>query len=752
MLTLKRSRGPIYIALLIALCLPQRSMAQGPVTVTDAREVYPLGLHLEILEDPTGQLVLADVTAPAADTRFALSRAQVPNFGYTDSIYWARVRIRHDRGVPSDWWLELDRQRMTSVDLYILTEGQAGFEARHSGDMVPFAMRETAYTALPSFVFRLTFDPHMDYTLYLRFQNDEGMYLPLSLLSPGAMARRNRSEQLGLGFFVGLLLIMIGYNLFLWLSVREVTHLYYVLFITSYLLMHISSNGLIDQHMWLGGQNLSHYTDPLLLALTVSFGLKFADTFLLAQTYAPRLHVASKYLFVGWGILFVLSPVAPPTVLVIPQAILGVLTWLIMVGDGFLSWKKGYRPARYFLLAFGIPLVGALTLTFTRLGVLPINWFTEEITKIGVTLMVLLLALALADRINSLKADTEQAYRRLQGSEHRLRQFLDAMPVGVSVVDRNVHTEYTNRRGQELINPSSKPVRAGAPVSEIIDEFPLYVAGTEQSYPPERLPFARALEGESAYVDDVELARSDGRVPLEVWASPVFDEEGGIGYAIAAFQDISERRQTEQELSQYHEQLEALVEKRTEELQREIEERKKAEGALRRLAITDPLTGLFNRRHWFGLAESQLEQATRYQHSLAVIMTDLDHFKRINDAYGHMVGDEVLVAVAQSLNDSLRMVDILARFGGEEFVILLPETDLDSAQDVAERLREQMASQRINTSKGTLAVTISLGVAEISQEADSSIDELVEWADQALYAAKQSGRNRVEVYSHSTLD
>lgn len=146
MLTLKRSLVPIYIVLLIALCLPQRSMAKGPVIVTDAREVYPLGLHLEILEDPAGQLTLADVTAPAAGTRFALSRAEVPNFGYTDSAYWARVRIRHNRGAPSEWWLELDRQKMTSIDLYIQTEGQAGFEARHSGDTLLFAMRETAYT------------------------------------------------------------------------------------------------------------------------------------------------------------------------------------------------------------------------------------------------------------------------------------------------------------------------------------------------------------------------------------------------------------------------------------------------------------------------------------------------------------------------------------------------------------------------------------------------------------------------------
>jgi hypothetical protein len=224
MLTFKRSLVPIYIALLIALCLPQRSMAQGPVTVTDAREMYPLGLHLEILEDSTGQLTLGDVSSPAADTRFALSRAEVPNFGYTDSAYWARIRVRHDRVAPSDWWLELDRQKMSSIDLYIQTKGQAGFEARHSGDTVPFAMRETAYTALPSFVFKLTLASHTDYALYLRFHSDEAMYLPLSLLSPVAMAQRNQSEQLGLGFFVGLLLIMIGYNLFLWLSVREVTH------------------------------------------------------------------------------------------------------------------------------------------------------------------------------------------------------------------------------------------------------------------------------------------------------------------------------------------------------------------------------------------------------------------------------------------------------------------------------------------------------------------------------------------------
>lgn len=160
------------------------------------------------------------------------------------------------------------------------------------------------------------------------------------------------------------------------------------------------------------------------------------------------------------------------------------------------------------------------------------------------------------------------------------------------------------------------------------------------------------------------------------------------------------------------------------------------------LAITDELTGLFNRRHFFDLAKTEFARATRYQHPLGVMMLDVDHFKRVNDTYGHAVGDAVLKKIAHRLKESCRKVDVLARYGGEEFSLLLPETNLSATLEAAERLRACIADQAIETSDGSLSVTISLGVTALSKHIED-LSSFINQADQALLLAKSAGRNCV---------
>jgi diguanylate cyclase (GGDEF)-like protein len=163
------------------------------------------------------------------------------------------------------------------------------------------------------------------------------------------------------------------------------------------------------------------------------------------------------------------------------------------------------------------------------------------------------------------------------------------------------------------------------------------------------------------------------------------------------------------------------------------------------LAITDELTGLYNRRQFFELGRREFDRAMRYNRALSAIMLDLDHFKLVNDTYGHAVGDQVLRVVAQRCRKEIREIDILGRYGGEEFAILLPETHVDFGQVVAERLRKQMANFPIVTDRHTLRATISLGVAEASHGV-ASIEALLELADSAMYQAKQAGRDRVALF------
>jgi diguanylate cyclase (GGDEF)-like protein len=177
---------------------------------------------------------------------------------------------------------------------------------------------------------------------------------------------------------------------------------------------------------------------------------------------------------------------------------------------------------------------------------------------------------------------------------------------------------------------------------------------------------------------------------------------------------------------------------------RDLTERKQMEDRLVALSITDPLTGALNRR----AGESRLEEAfrgwRRYGRTFSLLMIDCDRFKRINDTLGHEAGDQVLIALVRICRESLRPVDVLFRWGGEEFLVLLPEVSRDIALAVAERLRLAVEAARIDYADHAITITVSVGVSVVKATA-TSVDDVVRQADRAVYAAKADGRNQVVI-------
>ncbi|MHC8287248.1 sensor domain-containing diguanylate cyclase [Pseudomonas sp. XS1P51] len=176
----------------------------------------------------------------------------------------------------------------------------------------------------------------------------------------------------------------------------------------------------------------------------------------------------------------------------------------------------------------------------------------------------------------------------------------------------------------------------------------------------------------------------------------------------------------------------------------DVSKHKKLLSTLEIQASTDPMTGLYNRRAFYERSRQALEGSKRYKHPYSVLMVDIDHFKRVNDNHGHAMGDEALRWISRTLRGELRDVDIIGRLGGEEFAVVLPYTDRQQALDTAERLRNTIAETAMTFNEVSLNLTISVGLACLTQEVNS-LENLLDIADKALYQAKKTGRNRVYV-------
>lgn len=209
---------------------------------------------------------------------------------------------------------------------------------------------------------------------------------------------------------------------------------------------------------------------------------------------------------------------------------------------------------------------------------------------------------------------------------------------------------------------------------------------------------------------------------------------------------MSRQRKISKQLETYKRELENVVIERTSNLsienailEKEIMERLKVEADLMHLATIDPLTSISNRRKFNEVLDYELQRDARYENDLSLILCDLDHFKHINDEYGHNIGDEVLKEFTQLVSKNIRQTDVFARWGGEEFVLLLPESDISTAIEMAKKLRIATEKHQF-TDVGK--ITASFGVTQLMKDDDEK--NFINRADEALYIAKDNGRNKVE--------
>ncbi|PSN17994.1 diguanylate cyclase, partial [filamentous cyanobacterium CCP5] len=317
----------------------------------------------------------------------------------------------------------------------------------------------------------------------------------------------------------------------------------------------------------------------------------------------------------------------------------------------------------------------------------------------------------MVDRLQASFSQMQQLNQDLTESESRLRQLLEALPVGTAVHDATGTLIYLNRVGRKILDVDQT---SETPADQLSTTFQSYKAETQEPYPRSEIPAIRALAGESVYAENMELRRENQVVPIEIWASPIYDDRGQVTYAIAAFQDISDRKRTEEQLV-YN-------------------------------ALHDSLTDLPNRAllvQRLNLAISRAQRSPAFQ--FAVLFLDLDRFKVFNDSLGHLLGDQILIATARKLQQVIEPTDLAARLGGDEFMLLLEAIeDSQVAIDTAAAILAELASP-ITVEERELVISTSIGVV-IGSAAYHDASDLIRDADIALYRAKAKGKNRYEVF------
>jgi diguanylate cyclase (GGDEF)-like protein/PAS domain S-box-containing protein len=323
-----------------------------------------------------------------------------------------------------------------------------------------------------------------------------------------------------------------------------------------------------------------------------------------------------------------------------------------------------------------------------------------------------------------------------------LADVFEALPFAVVVVGAEGAILTVNREA-ELLLGYQRGELPGQPVEVLVPE-PMRDAHASLHRRYLDAPVARAL---GATMDL--LARgADGRLlPVEIALKPLGAPDGPI--VIAAIVDVSMRRALEQRARDANAELERRVRERTDQLERSnrdkeamVERLEQSRAELERLSREDALTGLCNRREFEARLAREQQRADRNRSPLCVAMLDVDHFKSVNDVHGHALGDRVLRQIAVLLLDQCRAIDVVARLGGEEFALALPDTHLDEACAICERVRHAVEAFDWPRMAADLQVTISLGV--VMRGADEAAADALKRADGLLYDAKRHGRNRVE--------
>ena len=401
-----------YLFVMLLGWLP---MLASAVEFDEATQSLPLGRVMQVFEDIGGQATLADIRA--RDDLFKPHNKDTLNAGYSHSAFWLKVDLSYQPLNPQihrTWLLELAYPPMDNIDLYLADASGNYRLAERTGDALPFDSRQIKEN---NYLFELNFSPGQSQTVYLRVASQGSVQAPLTLWSAQAYLEEQPVRIYILGLIYGVLLGMLVYNLFIYLSVRDTSYLYYIFYIASFGLYQLSVNGAAVQYFWPNNPWWANASTPFLIGSAALFGCQFARTFLHTATHSRWLDRALMLLMAVGVLVMVLALTTSYAVSLRLATGLALAFIVTIFTAGVVAWVRGLRVARYFVIAWSAFLLGGLVNTLMVLGYLPNVFLTMYASQIGSAIEVGLLSLALADRINAMR---DLQARTLQESGQKL--------------------------------------------------------------------------------------------------------------------------------------------------------------------------------------------------------------------------------------------------------------------------------------------------------------------------------------------
>jgi signal transduction histidine kinase len=406
----------LFHFLIIFLYFSFLNAQQNVFTITPSLNDVSLGKYIEILEDETGTLTINDITSAKQTDKFLPSEEEEPGFGFTSSVYWVKLTVNNPRDQLVNWYLEIGYPLLDYIDLYI-PDDVGGFITKRTGDRLSFNSREINHR---NFVFNLTEEPNNVRTYYLRFQTSSSMNFPLQFWQRDTFFEKTSMTTALLGIFYGAVIIMIIYNIFLFIGFLDKSYVYNVLFITSWGLTQSALNGLAFQYIWPNWIWWANVNIPFFIFAAVLSANQFARSLLITSKNAPlwdKIIKIENILFIsGMG----LSLMTPYAVTIRFAAASAIITVIVLLLTTISCMRKKIRSSYYFIAAWGFYFLGVVLFALKSFGVLSSNFITNWSMQIGAFALLVLFSIAVQDRINRERKEKYKAQQDLLKNQQKL--------------------------------------------------------------------------------------------------------------------------------------------------------------------------------------------------------------------------------------------------------------------------------------------------------------------------------------------